>query len=248
MVHTIVLEIAGEEEIAIKDLYYVLMQANVGNVKQCKAMIRHGRVEVNHHVVKDVCFGVDKRDEIVIDHRQRVEYPFAYYMLNKPKGYLCAKRDQQYPCVNELIDRDDCYCLGRLDKDTTGLLLMTNDASLSKKLLLPHRHVYKTYMVTVEKILTDDYIEMFKDGVVIDKNVKCQSAYLKILDDYHCLVSICEGKYHQIKKMFLSCHNCVIDLKRIEFGNVKLDEYLQEGEYRLLSEDEIKYLEEGMKR
>lgn len=239
---TIVLMIAGEEGIAIKELYYVLMKAGLGNVKQCKTMIRHQQVKVNNQMIEDIHLLVDDNDRIMVNHHQ-IKWPFVYYMLNKPKGYICASHDQKWPCVNELITDKDCYCLGRLDKDTTGLLIMTNDVSLSKRLLLPKNHVEKTYCVKVDHLLSNDLIESFVKGVVIDDHVLCRSAQLTIINQYECYVTLSEGKYHQVKKMFLSCGYRVIELKRMSFAGILLDENLNYGEYRCLNKNEFQKLE-----
>ncbi|MFR6666047.1 MAG: 16S rRNA pseudouridine(516) synthase [Thomasclavelia spiroformis] len=163
-------------------------------------------------------------------------------MLNKPKGYICANHDKKYKCVIDLIGRDDCYCLGRLDIDTTGLLLITNDKTLSKRLLLPENHIDKKYYVTVKNKLTDDLIEIFNNGIIIDQKVKCKPSYLEIIDDYHCYLTINEGRYHQIKKMFLSCNNKVLELKRVMFASINLDNNLSLANYRKLNNQEIKQL------
>lgn len=231
--------IVGEDVILIKPLYLILMKNNLGNVKVCKTLIKHGHVFINHELCTNVNYCAQLDDLIEVDGQKIQSQPFVYYMLNKPKGYICASKDQHYPCVVDLIDRDDCYCLGRLDKDTTGLLILTNDASLSKKLLLPQNHCYKTYLVTTAQKIHLQYIEWFEEGIIIDQDIKCLPAKLEIIDDYHCYVTLQEGKYHQVKKMFLSCQNKVIELKRISFGNIKLDASLKEGEARELTHQEI---------
>ena len=156
--------------IVIKDLYYVLMCCNLGNVNKCKNLIKSSRIRVNNQIIKDIRYQVDIDDVIVFDGVE-LKWPFVYYMLNKPKGYICANHDKKYKCVIDLIDRDDCYCLGRLDIDTTGLLLITNDKTLSKRLLLPENHIDKKYYVTVKNKLTDDLIEIFNNGIIIDQKV-----------------------------------------------------------------------------
>lgn len=234
--------IVGEEEILIKDLYYVLMKCGYGNVKTCKTLIKHHHVFVNDVMVDDICFQVSDKDNIQIDN-QKIIWPFVYYMMNKPKNYICANTDQHLACVIDLIDQKDCYCLGRLDKDTTGLLILTNDVSLSKKLLLPQNHVEKTYFVEVNHPLKTALISSFQKRVTIDNHILCQSAKLELVDSYHCYVTLCEGKYHQIKKMFLSCGYQVTQLKRVAFAGISLDESLNEGKYRHLTQSEFQKLE-----
>lgn len=221
----------------MKDLYYVLMYNHLGNVKQCKAFIKHGKIMVNHKIIYDPLYKVKDDDCIMFENKKLKAQPFLYYMLNKPKDYICANYDKKEKCVVDLIDEKDCYCLGRLDKDTTGLLILTNDKSL-KKLLLPQNHIQKTYFVETLNLLNSENIQQFQQGIIIDKNKQCLPAKLEIIDDYHCLVTIEEGKYHQIKKMFLSINNKVISLKRISFGPLFLDKQLKEGQLRRLTNDE----------
>ena len=223
----------------IKDLYYVLMKNKLGNHKICKTLIRHGEIRVNDQVITDVRYPVKADDIIMYHHIQLNAQPFVYYMMNKPADYLCANHDKYHQCVIDLIGREDCYCLGRLDIDTTGLLIITNDTSLSKKLLLPQNHVNKKYYVTTKFPLKDELIKKFSDGVVIDHQVQCLPSLLEILDEYHCLVTINEGRYHQIKKMFKSCQNEVCTLKRIAFAGIELDQKLALGEYRDLTSTEL---------
>ena len=146
-------------------------------------------------------------------------------------------KDEKEKCVVDLIDYPDCFCLGRLDRDTTGLLILTNDKSL-KKLLLPQNHVKKTYLVETKERLKKEDQEAFKRGIIIDQKIQCLPAKLEIIDDFHGEVTIEEGKYHQIKKMFLSLKNEVVSLKRISFDEILLDENLLEGMSRPLNKEE----------
>ena len=165
-------------------------------------------------------------------------------MMNKPQGYICASKDEHDHCVMELIDRQDGFCVGRLDKNTTGFLLISNDASLQKKLLHPLYHVEKTYYVETLKPLQHHLIDAFNQGIIIDQKIQCLPAVLSFIDDYHCYVTIYEGKYHQIKKMFLSCQNQVVKLHRVSFAGVELDSSLHEGEYRHLSQEEFQKMKD----
>lgn len=225
----------------MKDLYYVLMYNSLGNARQCKTLIKHGEIVVNGQIVYDAQYQVHWNDHIIYHDKKLQSQPFCYYMLNKPRGYLCANDDAKERCVVELIDRQDCFCLGRLDRETTGLLILTNDKNL-KKLLLPENHIPKTYLVETKSKLVKEYIIECQKGIIIDGNKRCLPAYLEIQDDHHALITITEGKYHQIKKMFLSLGNEVISLKRISFGKIQLDEHLKEGEARLFNQQEIELL------
>ncbi|MCD7809721.1 MAG: pseudouridine synthase, partial [Erysipelotrichaceae bacterium] len=197
---------------------------------------------VNHIIITDPNFIVQKDDMIEVNNQIINSQPFVYMMMNKPKGYICSNVDEKYPSVLNLINRDDCYCVGRLDQDTTGLLIITNDRSLSKKLLLPHKNIDKYYEVETLLPLNKSLIETFRQGIIIDNDYKCLSSDLTIVDDYHCIVKINEGKYHQIKKMFMSCNNKVISLKRIKFHHLTLDPLLKMGEYRFLTSKEMEML------
>lgn len=221
----------------MKDLYYVLMYNQLGNARQCKTLIKHGMILVNGQKIYDPLYQVHDRDVITYQNHILNSQPFIYIMLNKPAGYICANRDKKEKCVIELLETGDCFCLGRLDKNTTGLLILTNDKSL-KSLLLPEHHIKKSYLVTTKKMLLPQMIRQFHQGVIIDHSVKCLSADLQILDNYHGIVTIEEGKYHQIKKMFLSVNNQVISLHRQSFGPIILDQNLQLGKWRYLSEQE----------
>ena len=213
------------------------MYNNLGNAKECKTLIKHGLIQVNG-VVETNCKRKIQEEDILIYQGKKLEsQPFHYLMLNKPKGYLCANKDEKEKCVVELIDYLDCFCLGRLDRDTTGLLILTNDKSL-KKLLLPQNQVKKTYLVETKEKLKKEDQEIFKRGIIIDQSIQCLPAKLEILDDFNGYVTLEEGKYHQIKKMFLSLKNEVVSLKRISFDEIYLDEDLLEGMSRPLNKEE----------
>ena len=221
----------------MKDLYYILMYNNLGNTKECKTLIKHGLIQVNGVVETNYKRKIQEEDVLIYQEKKLKSQPFHYLMLNKPKGYLCANKDEKEKCVVDLIDYLDCFCLGRLDRDTTGLLILTNDKSL-KKLLLPQNHVKKTYLVETKEKLKKEDQEVFKRGIIIDKSIQCLTAKLEILDDFHGYVTLEEGKYHQIKKMFLSLKNEVVSLKRISFDEIYLDEDLLEGMSRPLNKEE----------
>lgn len=236
-------QIVGEEEILIKPLYLILMKNRLGNVKECKTLIKHGRVKVDGKIIRDIKYPIEN-ESIQVNDQWIDNQPFVYYMMNKPRGYICANKDQHYPCLIDLIHRDDCFCVGRLDLDTTGFVLITNDSSLSHQLLLPQKHVEKTYLVETCFPLKQDYEQRFQEGIIIDSSFQCLPSRYQYIDDYHCYVTLFEGKYHQVKKMFLSCKNQVKSLKRISFANILLDEDLKLGEYRNLYQNEFQILKE----
>ncbi|MDU4450526.1 MAG: 16S rRNA pseudouridine(516) synthase, partial [Staphylococcus lugdunensis] len=168
----------------------------------------------------------------------------VYLMLNKPKGYISATEDPKQATVIDLI-KDykylDLFPVGRLDKDTEGLLLITNDGQFSHNLMNPNKHVVKTYLVTSKYPVTKDNQYMFKQGVMLSDGLT-KPAELTIIDDYHSKVTIYEGRYHQIKRMFHSIENEVLELKRIQIANLRLDEELDEGQYRVLTQTDIEQL------
>ena len=211
----------GEGGIHIKPLYTILMKNNLGNVKECRRLIKHGFVEVNGQTINDYQYVVHDNDKINVFKKAIHSQPFVYYMMNKPKGYICANHDKNHLCVVDIIERDDCICVGRLDKDTTGFLLLTNDKSIVKALLLPQNHQPKTYLVTTRFPIDESYIYRFEMGIVIDKDTCCLPAQIELIDTHQCYLTLHEGKYHQVKKMFLSCQNEVVDLKRIAFANLR---------------------------
>lgn len=222
---------------------------NIGSRNDVKGEIREGKVSVNGEVICDASFKINEKSDHVYYNGEPVEYEkFVYILLNKPKGYITANKDPRHNVVLDLIKekdkRRDLFPVGRLDKDTTGLLLITNNGDFSHKSLSPKHHVSKKYYVEVEGIVNENHIDMFKDGLILKDGYKCLSSNLKILssgDTSICIVEIFEGKYHQVKKMFFSIDSNVINLKRISFGNITLPEDLKEGEYIFLSEKDIDF-------
>ncbi|OCG34207.1 MULTISPECIES: 16S rRNA pseudouridine(516) synthase RsuA [unclassified Gilliamella] len=164
-----------------------------------------------------------------------------YFMLNKPQGYVCSTDDPDHPTILYFIDEpmpEKLHAAGRLDLDTTGLVLLTDDGKWSHRITSPKHHCEKVYAVTVEQPLCIELIDIFKNGIQL-KNEKSltKPAKLNIIDDFHAELTISEGRYHQVKRMFAAVNNHVVELHRKQIGKVILD--IPEGEYRLLSQDEI---------
>lgn len=228
-----------------------LVHVGVGTRTQVKTLVKQGRISVNDNIAKKADIKIDaEKDVVTFDSKVLAYSEFVYFMLNKPKGVLSATNDKSQKTVIDLIDTHvkDIFPVGRLDKDTTGLLLITNDGKLAHELLSPKKHVNKVYIAKVSKQLFSQNIEDFKNGIVLDDGYKCLPALLEILDDNIAQVTIQEGKFHQVKRMFESCDNFVIDLERIKMGPLKLDEQLQLGEYRQLSNEEILSLKNATKK
>ena len=177
-------------------------------------------------------------------------YEHNYLMLHKPNGVVTASKDKKLPTVMDLVPKniqsDQLYAIGRLDRDTTGLLLLTDNGPLGFQLLHPQYHVDKTYQVEVNGLLTPDHIQKFTDGIVFLDGTVCKPAKLEILFSSpsvsHAAITISEGKFHQVKKMFLSVGVKVTSLKRVQFGDFTLDPELAEGQFRPLNPEELEII------
>lgn len=188
--------------------------------------------------------------KLVFQGRQIQGYEHNYLMLHKPNGVVTASKDKKLPTVMDLlppdIQSDQLYAVGRLDRDTTGLLLLTDNGPLGFQLLHPQYHVDKSYQVVVNGPLTSDHIQKFKDGIVFLDGTTCKPAQLEILDagstESQATITISEGKFHQVKKMFLSVGVKVTALKRVQFGDFTLDPDLAEGQFRPLNPEELEII------
>ena len=188
--------------------------------------------------------------ELIFQGRKIQGYEHTYLMLHKPGGVVTASKDKKLPTVMDLLPQhlqsDQLYAIGRLDRDTTGLLILTDNGPLGFQLLHPQYHVDKTYQVKVNGPLSSDHIQKFKDGIVFLDGTICKPAKLEILDssptESHASITISEGKFHQVKKMFLSVGVKVTALKRVQFGDFTLDPELAEGQYRSLNPKELEII------
>ena len=188
--------------------------------------------------------------KLVFQGRQIQGYEHIYLMLHKPNGVVTASKDKKLPTVMDLVPKNiqsgQLYAIGRLDLDTTGLLLLTDNGPLGFQLLHPQYHVDKTYQVKVNGPLSSDHIQKFKDGIVFLDGTICKPAKLEILDsspsESHASITISEGKFHQVKKMFLSVGVKVTSLKRVQFGEFTLDPELAKGQYRPLNPEELEII------
>ena len=215
-------------------------------------MLKSGRVTVNGKKEKSAKLQInEERDEIRFDD-QVLEYEeFVYYMMNKPQGVISATEDSKHRTVLDLLDdlarTKEVFPVGRLDIDTHGLLLLTNDGQLAHALLSPKRHVDKTYLAQVEGIMTQEDVETFAKGIPL-KDFTCQPAKLEIVsvdsvkNQSLVRVTIAEGKFHQVKRMVAYCGKEVVDLQRLTMGILALDENLERGEWRRLTKEELEEL------
>lgn len=215
-------------------------------------MLKAGRVTVNGKKEKSAKLQInEEKDEIRFDG-QVLEYEeFVYYMMNKPQGVISATEDPKHRTVLGLLDdyarAKEVFPVGRLDIDTHGLLLLTNDGQLTHALLSPKRHVDKTYLAQVKGIMTQEDVETFSKGIPL-KDFTCQPAKLEIVsvdsvkNQSLVRVTIAEGKFHQVKRMVAYCGKEVLDLQRLTMGTLVLDENLEQGEWRRLTKEELEVL------
>ena len=226
-----------------------LADMGIGSRSQVKDIIKKGKIAINGIVVKDSNLKVDsENDKIYFESNPIVYAEFEYYMLNKPAGVISASNDKKQQTVIDLIKtrkRDNLFPVGRLDKDTEGLLLISNDGELSHNLLSPKKHVDKTYYVELDIPLTDEKAKEVCEGVYIETGIKSMPAKLEYIDSRKVYLTIHEGKFHQVKKMFHAVGCEVTYLKRMTMGSLKLDEKLKPGEYRELTKKEIETLKKG---
>mgnify|MGYP003308416412 CR=1 FL=1 len=221
----------------------MLAHSGYGSRKEVKEYIRKGYVMVNGEVIYDDDFKVDEINDDIIIADMNVNYEkMIYFMLNKPDGYVSATYDPNEPTVLDLIDRYQnrgLFPVGRLDKDTVGLLLITNDGKLAHRMLSPKSHVEKKYYLKYDGKVPSYIHNTFNEGVVLDDGYKCMPAKFIDLGNNEAYIIIKEGKYHQVKRMMNSVGCEVTYLKRVEFGPIILDDKLEEGKYRTLTKEEL---------
>ena len=222
-----------------------LADMNIGTRSEVKKLISKGLVTVNGSTVKKPEIKIDTDADKVICQGINVSYAeYEYYMLNKPQGVISATEDPNQSTVLDLIEskRKDLFPVGRLDKDTEGLLLITNDGQLAHRLLAPGKHVDKVYYARIDGRVTEDDVKAFKEGLDIGDDKKTLPGFLKILssgDMSEIELTIHEGRFHQVKRMFKAVGKEVVFLKRLSMGNLSLDPSLKPGEYKELKKDEI---------
>lgn len=212
--------------------------------KKAKKLINKKKVKVNGEIILDEGYKVSEHNDIImIDEKQIIYQQFHYYILNKPKGLVTSTLDEN-PTVMSLIHEYPKYNLapvGRLDKDTEGLLLITDDGILSHLLTSPKHHVDKTYYVELLKDISISDIQKLEEGIILDDGYKTKEAMVKMISPKTIELTIHEGKYHQVKRMLESVNNKVTYLKRISFGPLNLGN-LELGTYRELTEKEVEIL------
>ena len=208
-----------------------------------KEMIKAGRVKVNGTTVSGAEDKIDPdSDEVTLDSKPVVFEKYRYYMFNKPAGCVSATRDKLSDTVLDFLKAEntaDLFPVGRLDKDSEGLLLITNDGALAHELLSPKAHVDKVYFVKLDKELKEEDRAKIEDCIDIGDEKPCLPAKVETKDENEAFITINEGRFHQVKRMFAAVGYEVLYLKRISMGTLMLDDGLKPGEYRKLSEEEI---------
>ena len=217
--------------------------------KEAKAAIKKGRIRIEDEIVKKEDYKVSEHQKVVLDGERIQAESFVYYMLNKPAGVVSATKDNYDTTVVELlkIPGRQLFPMGRLDKDTEGLLIMTDDGMLAHRLLSPKYHVEKTYEIIYEGVLDEDATQQMEKGLDIGEKKLTLPAKLELLGDKKARLTIAEGKFHQVKRMIAKVGGTVTYLKRVSMAGLELDECLQPGEYRKLTKEEVERLrgEEG---
>lgn len=232
-----------------------LAQMGYGTRSEVRGRVRAGEVTVNTVVVRDPAEQVSERDLVTLAGEPVAYEKYVYYMLNKPAGVITATQDKKARTVLDLITektRKDLFPVGRLDRDTEGLLLITNDGDLAHRLLSPAHHVDKVYYAILDGPVGEKEIDLFARGLRVDEDLTAMPAQLRVLNSPESRrngceveVTIQEGKYHQVKRMFEAVGRRVRYLKRISMGPLQLDPKLNPGEYRRLTEKELSVIMEG---
>lgn len=229
----------------------LLANMGFGSRKEVKQYLKNGAVRVNEEVVKKPNIHIDTENDVVTCFGEPVIYQeFIYLMMNKSQGILSATEDTRERTVIDLLSAEHRHFkpfpVGRLDKDTEGFLLISNNGKLAHNLLAPKKNVPKTYYAHIEGVVTEEDVEAFLKGVTLDDGYETKPGQLKILKSDQVSeieLTITEGKFHQVKRMFEAVGKKVIYLKRISMGPLQLDEALSLGEYRELTEEEVSQLQ-----
>lgn len=233
----------------------LLCEMNIGSRSQVKELIKKGFVSVNGTVLKKPETHVDESSSVIVCQGREYKYtPYVYYMMNKPSGVITATKDGKEQTVLDVLRSElfkqnhgnlagipfkDISPVGRLDKDTVGLLLLTNHGELAHSLLSPKKHVPKKYFVKTDGFISEEIVNSLEAGVLIGQGEKTLPAIIEDRKENQCMITITEGKFHQIKRMFHAVGRNVVFLKRLSIGSLILDERLGEGQIRKLTKEEV---------
>jgi len=225
----------------------LLSHLNCGSRKETQAMIKAGRVTVNSIPIRDPAWKVSPETATITLDAQTITYQAQrYFMLHKPPGVITATRDERRQTVLDLFpnaERRGLFAVGRLDRDTEGLLLLTDDGAFSHALASPKHHVKKIYEALVEGELLPQAAERFQAGLILKDGVECRPAELEPMEESQWFrITLYEGKYHQVKRMLAAVGGKVVRLRRVQIGELRLDPALQPGQFRPLTEQELMIL------
>lgn len=226
----------------------LISEMGIASRKEAARAARLGGVLVDGVAVKDLSAHIDPETQSVVYLGRRLEYRrYDYVMLNKPEGYVSATEDSSLPTVLELLSDElrarELFPVGRLDRDTVGLMILTNDGQLAHSLLSPKKHVEKKYRFGAKVPMKAGIESDFENGITLADGYECKSAKIELDSDrMGGVITLTEGKYHQIKRMVAASDNRVIFLERISFGGIPLDSTLERGEWRYLTDEEIRLL------
>lgn len=231
----------------------ILASQGSSSRKEVKEMIKKGRVAVNGVTVCDSSVKISEDDSVTLDGAELILKKHIYLMLNKPQGVVSASDSKSDKTVIDIVPdkfyRSGLFPAGRLDKDTVGFVLITDDGDFAHRILSPKNHVVKTYEARLERKLTDSQKNLIQNGIVLSDGTTCKESRVKILEDGNnplVEIQICEGKYHQIKRMFAAAGNKVVYLKRTKIGTLPLDKTLSEGQCREITPEELEKIKIGI--
>ena len=226
-----------------------LANSGVGTRKEVKEILKKRKIKVNDSIITNGSIHIDENKDAVKYEEKEISYkPFIYIMMNKPDGVLSATEDDEHRTVIDLLENKyrtySVFPIGRLDIDTEGLLILTNDGILTHNLLAPNKYVDKKYYVELKNPVLKSDIEKLENGIELENGFVTKNAKVEVIENSEdkVYITITEGKYHQVKRMFKAVNNKVLYLKRVQMGNLKLDDKLKVGEYRELTEKEINIL------
>lgn len=222
----------------------LLSELGVASRKELRQIIKSGRVLVNGAAVNAPEHKLDpERDTVVLDGETLSYVKFRYFMLDKPPGVLSATEDRRQKTVLDLLPPElralELFPVGRLDKDTSGLLLLTNDGDFAHRVISPKSEVEKLYYAKVDGVPDENDAAAFAEGIVLGDGTECLPAKLELLGGGECLVTVMEGKYHQVKRMLASRGKPVLELRRLAVGGLALDAASEPGQWRELGEDDL---------
>lgn len=223
-----------------------LANYGIGSRKDVKEFIKKKLIKVNGELINKADYKVNQNDVVTVNGQQIIHKEFYYLMMNKKQGVISATVDNFHETVIDALEYQyrDLFPVGRLDIDTEGLLVLTNDGKLAHELLSPKKHVEKEYFVRLKNKIEDFYKKRFIEGIILDDGYHCLPAEIKVNNEFECNLIIKEGKFHQVKRMFKALNNEVVYLKRVRMGKLKLDDDLKLGQYRELSDLELTRLKE----